>query len=583
MAPSPAGGDQSGQGNSDACDARQQLDPPSKRRRLEELGESYRHKRQKIQEQQNDMPTLGYSTNHDYRGPGDEPEQPARLDAYSPQDSESGTDNTSPGGDKYRQSKAKSGIRPPQPRKVIRIILRRSQRLDPSAATTPHGVLTPASTLETRENNTQGGAMPAVLKRKHQPQRRGSTRERLRTRGRDTSEATATPEVEDSDQSQGPEDEPESQALSVAESESQAHHQPEESPSARSSPTASSGFPNAIQQQPITLNTDQPGDGEDSEDDRDFGPGGDYECADYDDGGDYGGDNISLGGDRQSALYRETGHIRHWDQHRAESTNDMPFVARPSQTLRMRGDIARDRARPASSTMAIQPEQPEDSEDSGTDDTSLAGDEYRQLLPSASGSNISYRQARSQDHAKRQKLQEAEHDIHGEMPSEEPSSAHSSPTAASGFPNAIQQQPITLNTDYPGDSGEGNLIFGETETMAPGLRGGNESDQDDDGAHQKTFAEIEVMVQEAEMELEEEIRVRKGQQQKLEGQQQKLEGQHQKLEGDLQKLEGKLEKFRRWIEEGKRELEKKEKELQDKRRETMSAMEKVAKLWTKLE
>ncbi|RSL78091.1 hypothetical protein CDV31_017284 [Fusarium ambrosium] len=162
------------------------------------------------------------------------------------------------------------------------------------------------------------------------------------------------------------------------------------------------------------------------------------------------------------------------------------------------------------------------------------------------------------------------------MPSEEPSSAHSSPTAASGFPNAIQQQPITLNTDYPGDSGEGNLIFGETETMAPGLRGGNESDQDDDGAHQKTFAEIEVMVQEAEMELEEEIRVRKGQQQKL-------EGQHQKLEGDLQKLEGKLEKFRRWIEEGKRELEKKEKELQDKRRETMSAMEKVAKLWTKLE
>ncbi|RSL80234.1 hypothetical protein CDV31_017139 [Fusarium ambrosium] len=113
MAPSPAGGDQSGQGNSDACDARQQLDPPSKRRRLEELGESYRHKRQKIQEQQNDMPTLGYSTNHDYRGPGDEPEQPARLDAYSPQDSESGTDNTLLGGDKYRQSKAKSGIRPP--------------------------------------------------------------------------------------------------------------------------------------------------------------------------------------------------------------------------------------------------------------------------------------------------------------------------------------------------------------------------------------------------------------------------------------------------------------------------------------
>ncbi|RSL68291.1 hypothetical protein CEP51_012510 [Fusarium floridanum] len=403
--------------------------------------------------------------------------------------------------------------------------------------------------------------------------------------GRDTSETTATPEVEDSDQSQGPEDEPESQALSEAESESQAHHQPEESPSARSSPTASSGFPNAIQQQPITLNTDQPGNGENSEDDRDFGPGGDNECADYDGGGDYGGDNISLGGDedRQSALHREAGHGRHRDQDRAESANDMPLVARPSQALRMRGDIARDRARPASSTMAIQPEQPEDSEDSDTDDTSLAGDEDRQLLPSASGSNVSYRQARSQDHAKRQKLQEAKHDIHRDMPSEEPSSAHSSPTAASGFPNAIQQQPITLNTDYPGGSGEGNLIFGETETMAPGLRGGNESDQDDDGAHQKTFAEIEVMVQEAEMELEEEIRVRKGQQQKLEGQHQKFEGERQKLEGELQKLEGKMDKFRRWIEEGKGELEKKEKELQDKRRETMSAMAKVAKLWTKLE
>ncbi|RSL78842.1 hypothetical protein CDV31_017248 [Fusarium ambrosium] len=242
--------------------------------------------------------------------------------------------------------------------------------------------------------------------------------------------------------------------------------------------------------------------------------------------------------------------------------------------------------------MTTQPEQPEDSEDSGTDNTSLAGDEDRQSLPSASGSNISYRQARSQDHAKRQKIQEAEHDIHRDIPSEtesggqphsqpqqdppatdtppeEPSSAHSSPTTAGGFPKAIQQQLITLNTDYPGDSGEGNIIFGETEMMAPGLRGGNESDQDDDGAHQKTFAEIQVMVQEAEMGLEEEIRVRKGQ--------------LQKFEGEHQELKGKMEKFSRWIEEGKRELEKKEKELQDKRRETMSAMEKVAKLWTKLE
>ncbi|KAJ4196928.1 hypothetical protein NW759_016385 [Fusarium solani] len=117
------------------------------------------------------------------------------------------------------------------------------------------------------------------------------------------------------------------QVLSEAESESQARHQPGESSSVRSSPTASSGLPNAIQQQPISLNTDQPGDCESSEDDRDFGPGGGDEYANYDcdGGGGYGNDNTSLGSDEDeiSVLHREAGHGRHRGQDHAEPVNQM--------------------------------------------------------------------------------------------------------------------------------------------------------------------------------------------------------------------------------------------------------------------
>ncbi|RSL64884.1 hypothetical protein CEP53_003860 [Fusarium sp. AF-6] len=240
------------------------------------------------------------------------------------------------------------------------------------------------------EQPSRGAQQQPGLKRKRQPQRHKQTRKRPRTRGRNAPKATITPEVEDSGQRQDPRDEPENQVPP----ESQAHHQPGECSSVRSSPTASSGFLNAIQQQPISLNTDQPGDGENSEDDCDIGPGGDDECADYDGGDEYGGGNISLDGDedRQSALHREAGG---------------------------------DRARPASSTVTIQPGQPEESEESGAD-TSLAGDEDRQSLPSASDSNISHRQARSREfHAKRRKIQEAEHDIHRDIPSETESGSQS--------------------------------------------------------------------------------------------------------------------------------------------------------------
>ncbi|RSL82626.1 hypothetical protein CDV31_016918, partial [Fusarium ambrosium] len=162
------------------------------------------------------------------------------------------------------------------------------------------------------EHLSRGARQQSGLKRKRQPQRYEQTRTRPRTRGRNAPKATATPEVEDSGQRQDPRDEPESQMLL----ESQAHHQPGESPSVRSSLTASSGFPNPTQQQPINLNTDQPRDDENSDDDRDFGHRGDNECADYDGGGDYGGDDISLGDDEagQSAIHREAGHGRHRDQ-----------------------------------------------------------------------------------------------------------------------------------------------------------------------------------------------------------------------------------------------------------------------------
>ncbi|RSL89871.1 hypothetical protein CEP52_014762 [Fusarium oligoseptatum] len=258
------------------------------------------------------------------------------------------------------------------------------------------------------EHLSRGARQQSGLKRKRQPQRYEQTRKRPRTRGRNAPKATATPEVEDSGQRQDPRDEPESQMLL----ESQAHHQPGESPSVRSSLTASSGFPNPTQQQPINLNTDQPRDDENSDDDRDFDHRGDDECADYDGGGDYGGDDISLGDDEagQSALHREAGHGRHRDQDRAESANDMPFMAHPP-TLQMRGDIARDRVRPASSTMTIQAEQParldayppEDSEESGTDNTSLAGDEDGRAM--------------------RRKIQETEHGMHRDTPSETESGA----------------------------------------------------------------------------------------------------------------------------------------------------------------
>ncbi|RSL40953.1 hypothetical protein CEP54_015960 [Fusarium duplospermum] len=459
MAPSPAGGDaggdQSDQGNGDACDAHQQLDPPSKRHRLEELREYYRHKRQKIQEQQNDMSTLGYSTNHDYGWLGDEPE---------------------------------------------------SQML----------------------------------------------------------------------------------------SESQAHHQPGESSSAHSSPTASSGFPNAIQQQPISLNTDQPGDGENSEDDRDFGPGGDDEYANYDcDGdGEYSGDNISPGGDedRQSA-HREAGHGRHRDQDHAESANDMPFMAHPSPTLRVRGDIARDRARPASSAMTIQPEQPrldayppEDSE-SGTDSTSLAGDEDRQLLPSASGSNISYRQARSREFrpigATRRKIQETEHGMHRDTPSETESGAqpHFRPQQVvedTSMSIRLNSPAVTTTPDEPSSVHSfPDLVVNASLDADPAADDSEDDSEDDDRKRQKILqAKIKQKskkinkdlkeakeclegAKKAEMDLERRIRALKAWQQNIEGVIQNMIEQRNESFRSLGDMEKDLDGMREKTQSARRDVEEK--------------------------
>ncbi|RSL47003.1 hypothetical protein CEP54_013596 [Fusarium duplospermum] len=113
---------------------------------------------------------------------------------------------------------------------------------------------------------------------------------------RNASKTTATLEVGDSDQSQDHGDEPDSRVLSEEVSESQAHHHPGEASSVHGSPTAAKCFPNAIQQQPMSLHTGRPRDSESSGDDRDFGPSGGDECAnyDYDGGGDYGDDNNSV-------------------------------------------------------------------------------------------------------------------------------------------------------------------------------------------------------------------------------------------------------------------------------------------------
>jgi hypothetical protein len=208
-----------------------------------------------------------------------------------------------------------------------------------------------------------------------------------------------------------------------------------------------------------------------------------------------------------------------------------------------------------------------------------------------------------------------------------PASDHGAPDSSTITTQA--EQLARLDAYPPEDGREGSVISGETEMMAPAPTGGNEGNQDDDddsgdngidGAHQQPhspskrqpsdgakrkrqrqelgehdieeiLAEIEVVTQgagklegtkesreraekakKAEMVLEEEIRIRKGQQQLF-------EGEHQKLEVQRQKLEERMEKFRRWIEEGKRDLERKEEELHEKRKETISAKRKVAELW----
>ncbi|RSL85067.1 hypothetical protein CEP52_016253 [Fusarium oligoseptatum] len=148
----------------------------------------------------------------------------------------------------------------------------------------------------TGEHPVRAHQQRASLNRKRQLRPGGKARKRLRTRERNASKTTATLEVGDSDQSQDHGDEPDSRVLSEEVSESQAHHQPGEASSVHSSPTAAKCFPNAIQQQPMSLNTGQPRDSESSGDDRDFGPSGGDECAnyDYDGGGDYGDDNTSV-------------------------------------------------------------------------------------------------------------------------------------------------------------------------------------------------------------------------------------------------------------------------------------------------
>ncbi|KAJ4200337.1 hypothetical protein NW759_015914 [Fusarium solani] len=234
----------------------------------------------------------------------------------------------------------------------------------------------------------------------------------------------------------------ESQALSQVESEAQAHHQPGESSSVRSSPTASSSFPNAIQQQPISLNTDQRGDRESSEDDRDFGPEGGDEYANY------GDDNTSLGGDEygQSALHREAGHGRHRDQDHAESA-DMPLGAHPSPAVSsFRGfHWDQDHMEPVNQMqpgVKVQPQnQPQPVTENKLSFSFILSSESsqarfpRQSPPPAPGGSITFREAHSQPSHR-----EAVHGMHWDRDRVEPtnqilleagSRGHSPPAAIS--------------------------------------------------------------------------------------------------------------------------------------------------------
>ncbi|KAJ3453895.1 hypothetical protein MRS44_018527 [Fusarium solani] len=197
-------------------------------------------------------------------------------------------------------------------------------------------------------------------------------------------------------------------------------------------------------------------------------------------------------------------------------------------------------------------------------------------------------------------------------------------------------QPARLDA-YPHEDGrEGSVISGETEMMALAPTGGNEDSQDNDddsgdngidGAHQQPhspskrqpgdgakrkcqrqelgehdiqeiLAEIEVVTQgagklegtkesreraekakKAEMALEEEIRIRKGQQRKFTEHIGTLTEEIGKLTKRIGKLTAHIEMLRRQTEEGKGELERQEEELHEKRKETISAKRKVAELW----
>ncbi|RTE68565.1 hypothetical protein BHE90_017057 [Fusarium euwallaceae] len=620
-----------------AYDAHQQPDPPSKRRRLEELGEYHRRKRQAESrdrphhQPQQTTPTslngregstvrvsdhqLAQAT-EDARGrdgtPAGDVEIPIDPALFNDQqacnDDEEDEDgnNASLCGDKddaepANQTPSEAG----------------SRSYSPPAAISFRESLTPRSTLEMEVqdstiyvSNTPPDSLPIAI----QPQQpvgldadsaehgdydnnpvpilhSEQTRKRPRTGGWNASEATVTPEVEDSGQRRDLGDEPESQVLP----ESQTHHQPGECSSVRSSPTASSGFSNAIQRL-ISLITYQPRVGEDSED---------YWIVPGSSDGSYcGEDDTSLSGneDGQSALHREVGHGRHWDQDHAESANQMPLGAHPLPTvnpshglLTPGSTLVGEGITQCEAMLARErdADPPKDHEDGNSNDPAHIGRE-RDQSRSEEGSPAVTR------------------------PPEESSPGHSSQTATSGFPNATQQQPINLNTDQSGNGREGSVVSGETEMMTSAPRGASEGDQDDDnddidGAHQQphspskrqpsdgakrkrqrqelgehdiegTLAEIEFVTQgagklerikesreevekakEEEMALEKEIRIRKDK--------------HQILKDEHQKLEERIEKFRRWIEEGKREIEWKEEELQDKRKGTISAKRKLAELW----
>ncbi|RSL81471.1 hypothetical protein CDV31_017032 [Fusarium ambrosium] len=243
--------------------------------------------------------------------------------------------------------------------------------------------------------------------------------------------------------------------------------------------------------------------------------------------------------------------------------------------------------------MTIQPEQParldayppEDSEESGTDNTSLAGDEDGRSLSSTSGSNISYRQARSREFhpigAMRRKIQETEHGMHRDTPSETESGAqpHFRPQQVvedTGRSIRLDSPAVTTTPDEPSSVHSlPDRVLNASLDADPAADDSDDDSEDDDRKRQKILqAKIKQKskqinkdlkeakeclegAKKAEMDLERRIRALKAWQQNIEGVIQKMIEQRNKSFRSLGDMEKDLDDMREKTQSARRDVEEK--------------------------